>query len=292
MERTYQDLAFKIIPSAEQLSQLERRLQFHPSPVTAPQTLTPEQVAAYNQHGYVKGIRIFDEAEIAEYRRFFDEILARTLAAGGNSYSIISAHMKYGPVYDLLTHPRIVAAVRDILGEDVIGWGAHFFCKLPHDPKIVSWHQDASFWPLTPSKTVTVWLAIDDADRENACMKFIAGSHHLGHLTYRLSEDDDNSVLNQTVENPEQYGEVIYDELKAGEISLHSDLLLHGSEANRSERRRCGLTLRYCAAEVRSDPSFGWNREGVVVHGIDAEGHWANPPRPERDWELPVAAGM
>jgi non-haem Fe2+, alpha-ketoglutarate-dependent halogenase len=146
--------------------------------------------------------------------------------------------------------------------------------------------------PLTPSKTVTVWLAIDDADRENACMKFIAGSHHLGHLTYRLSENAENSVLNQTVENPEQYGEVVYDELKAGEISLHSDLLLHGSEANRSDRRRCGLTLRYCAAEVRSDPSFGWNREGVVVSGSEPAGHWANPPRPLRDWEASVAAGM
>lgn len=273
----------KIIPNQEQLGQLGRRLQFHPSTTTAPKLLTRDQLDAYNRDGYVKGFRIFSAAEMIEHRRRFDEVLDAVLAAGGNSYSIISAHMKYGFVYDLLTHPRIVAYVQDILGDNVVGWGAHYFCKLPHDGKIVSWHQDASFWPLTPSKTVTVWLAIDDADTENACMRFVAGSHHLGHLTYRMSEDAEASVLNQTVENVEQFGEVVYDELKAGEISLHSDLLLHGSLANHSDRRRCGLTLRYCTTDVYSDPAFGWNREGVVISGSDPSGHWANPARPAQN---------
>ena len=67
-------------------------------------------------------------------------------------------------------------------------------------------------------------------------------------------------------------------ELKAGEISIHNDLLLHGSEANHSDRRRCGLTLRYCAADVRAH--LGWNAKGVIVSGHDPEGHWGNPPRP------------
>ncbi len=67
----------------------------------------------------------------------------------------------------------------------------------------------------------------------------------------------------------------------AGEISLHSDLLLHGSEANRSNRRRCGLTLRYCPADVRA--GLGWNAKGVIVSGEDPTGHWANPPRPATD---------
>jgi len=60
-------------------------------------------------------------------------------------------------MYDLLCHSTIVDYVRDILGGDVIGWGSHYFCKLPRDPKTVSWHQDASYWPMTSSKTVTVY---------------------------------------------------------------------------------------------------------------------------------------
>jgi hypothetical protein len=88
-------------------------------------------------------------------------------------------------------------------------------------------------------------------------------------------------VLDQTVENAEQFGTPVPIELKAGEISMHNDLLLHGSEANSSNRRRCGLTLRYCAAEVRAH--LGWNGKGVIVSGSDPTGHWANQPRPALD---------
>ena len=203
------------------------------------------------------------------------------MAEGGTSYSIGTAHLMYGKVYDLLTHPRVVAHVKDLLGENVVSWGSHYFCKLPHDGKRVSWHQDASYWPMTPSKTVTVWLAIDDADTENACMRFIPGSHWFGYLTYKLSEGDEHNVLNQTVESAEQFGEPVDVVLKAGEVSMHSDLLLHGSEANNSNRRRCGLTLRYCVADVRA--YLDWNLKGVIVSGEDPTGHWANPLRPEQD---------
>jgi phytanoyl-CoA dioxygenase PhyH len=266
------------IPSTEELSNLERDLRFHPSTTERPTTFTPEQIAAFNRDGYLAGIRIFDQEEIAGIRHYFDELLAKTLAAGGNSYSISTAHLQHGRVYDILTHPRIVARIKDLLGENVIAWGSHFFCKMPGDGKRVSWHQDSSYWPLTPSMAVTAWLAIDDASVENACMRYIPGSHHLGHLTYTLSEGDEANVLNQTVGGAETLGEPVNVELKAGEISIHSDLLLHGSEANESSKRRCGLTLRYCPAVVRA--GLGWNAKGVVVSGKDESGHWANPPRP------------
>jgi non-haem Fe2+, alpha-ketoglutarate-dependent halogenase len=270
---------YKMVLENQELDEIERDLRFHTMGVENPRTLNPEQIEAFNRDGFLKGIRIFSEEEIAVTRRFFDDVLARTLAAGGDSYSISTAHLKFAEVYDLLTHPRIVAVVKDLLGENVIGWGSHFFCKMPRDGKRVSWHQDASYWPITPSKTVTVWLAIDDADKENACMRFIPGSQHYGHLTWRLSEEDESNVLNQTVPEAERFGAPVNDILKAGEVSIHSDLTLHSSEANASDRRRCGLTLRYCTADVRAYQ--GWNGKGVVVSGRDAEGHWANPPRPD-----------
>jgi non-heme Fe2+,alpha-ketoglutarate-dependent halogenase len=272
---------FKMIPGQDDIRQMNRDLRFHPVDNEVPRTLTRAQIEHYNRDGYLKGIRIFSEAESRENRRYFDDLLKRVLAAGGTSYSISTAHLKYDRVYDLLTDHRIVDCVRDLLGENVIAWGSHFFCKMPHDGKRVSWHQDASYWPLSPSKTATVWLAIDDADCENACMRFIPGTHHFGHLTYRLTENDGENVLDQTVDNAEEFGEPIDVELNAGEISIHNDLLLHGSEANDSDRRRCGLTLRYCAADVRA--GMDWNQKGVIVCGSDPSGHWANPPRPRED---------
>jgi len=269
---------FQAVPQQEDLNKVERDLRFYPVENANPRKLSSAEIADFNRDGYLKGIRIFSPAEATEIRTYFDALLASVLAAGKDSYSISTAHLKYGRVYDLLTHPRIVEYVRDLLGENVIAWGSHFFCKMPRDGKPVDWHQDASYWPLSPSKAVTVWLAIDDADRENACMKFIPTSHHHGHLTYRPSDPEQHNVLNQSVENPEQFGTPIYDELQAGEVSIHSDLLLHSSEANQSDRRRCGLTLRYCAAEVRAE--MDWNQKGVIVSGSDPSGHWANPSRP------------
>lgn len=272
---------FKIIPDHNELDTIPRDLRFHPVTNEQPQTLTRAQIEFFNRNGYLKGLRIFSDAEMAQQRRYFDDLLAQTLAAGGDSYSISTAHLRHGKVYDLLTHPRLVAIVKDLLGENVVGWGSHYFCKMPGDGKRVSWHQDASYWPLTPSKTVSLWLAIDDAEVENACMRYLPGTHLLGHLTWQLSEDDEANVLNQTIPEIERYGEPVNVELKAGELALHSDLLLHGSEANTSARRRCGLTLRYCAADVRA--YMDWQAKGVIVSGTDTSGHWVNPARPLTD---------
>ena len=272
---------FKPVLEHDALSRLERDLRFHPVRTEHPRKLDQSQIDRFNRDGYLRPFTAFAATGIADIRRFFDELLVQVVAAGGDSYSISSAHLKYGRVWDLLTHPTIVAHVRDLLGDDVIGWGSHFFCKMPGDGKKVGWHQDASYWPLSPSKAVTVWLAIDDADVENACMRFVAGSHHFGAVTFRPSDPGDHNVLNQTIENAEQYGTIVDDCLKAGEFSMHSDLLLHGSEANASTRRRCGLTLRYAAADVRA--LLDWNQKGVWVSGSDPTGHWSNRPRPTAD---------
>ena len=255
-----------------------RDLRFRPADAAAATSLSAEQVRSFNDDGYVAPLPCFDEAEAARVRAYFDGLLADALAAGKDSYSLSTAHLTHGGVYDLLTHPTLVGYAADCLGENVVGWGSHFFCKLPGDGKAVGWHQDASFWPLSPSHAVTVWLAIDAADEGNGCMRFLAGSHHSGHLTYRESTPEDHSALNQIVPDAESYGTEVLDELPAGACSVHSDLLLHGSEPNPGPRRRCGLTLRYCSAGVRAGQ--GWNAKGVVVRGTDPSGHWADPPRP------------
>ena len=269
---------FDILPD---VNTEERDLRFQLVDNSSLATLSSAQVTQFNERGYIAPVRVFDEEQIIGIRDYFDTLLERVIASGGNSYSISSAHLEHGHVYDILSNTRIVAVVKDLLGENIVGWGSHFFCKMPGDGKAVAWHQDASYWPLTPSRTVTVWVAIDDADKENACMRFLTGSHHHGHLTWRPSKPEEHNVLNQTVENAEQYGDSVDNVLKAGEASIHSDLLLHGSNANQSDRRRCGLTLRYAPVEVRAGQ--GWNAKGVVLSGTDPDGHWGNPPRPKQD---------
>lgn len=265
-------------PSPSQLAELPRKIGFFPTVNESPKTLSRAEVQNYNEHGYVMPFQGLAQDEAREIRAFFDGVLAAFIELGRSSYSINTAHLRFARIYQLVQHPRIVDAVADLLGESVVCWGSHFFCKMPHDGKRVPWHQDSTYWPLSPTKTVTVWLAIDDADPENANMKFIPRSHLHGLIDYDETQDAD-TVLDLAVKNPHSYGDGEVDvQLKAGQFSMHSDLLLHGSDANMSNRRRCGLTIRYAAADVTT--WYDWHKKGFVVRGENTSGQWANPAMP------------
>ena len=264
----------------DRLESIPRELRFFPSEVAQARKLSSEAVQQYNDDGFLSSLPFLTADEVLDLRRYFGDLLAKTLAAGESSYSINTAHRKHRRIYDLALDPRLLDLVEDILGDQIVLWGSHFFCKLPGDGKSVAWHQDASYWPLTPSKTVTVWLAIDDSDAENGCLRVIPKSHLHGHVAWVKSDAGNENVLDQTIQNAESYGDPPVDvELSAGAVSMHSDLLIHGSNANDSVRRRCGLTMRYAAMDVRAH--LGWNEKGVIVRGLDEHQHWGNHPPPE-----------
>ena len=275
------DAVQKTIASHEQLETLDRDLSFHPSSPETATTLSPQQVENFNRDGCLMPLRVFEDDAIAKYRRYFDKLLEQTLESGSDSYSVIDPHMGHSRVYDMMFEPRMVDRIKDLLGDNIVCWSTHCFCKFAHEEKQVSWHQDAYYWPMAESKTVSVWLAVDDVDRENACMQFVAGSHVHGGISHRPTTTEERNVLRFTVDGVESYGRIVDNELKAGEMSLHSDLLLHGSGPNTSDRRRCGLTFRYVDAAVQN--LLDWDKCGVVVCGRDPNGHWGNPPRPAED---------
>jgi non-heme Fe2+,alpha-ketoglutarate-dependent halogenase len=257
-------------------------LEFKPVENSNPRRLTREQIEFYNREGYVMPLDIFKPLEAERNRAYFDYILAAMRAEedGRDTYAINAYHTRCQGIYEMATDPRILDLVEDIIGPNIILWGSHFFCKIPHDPKSVPWHQDASYWPLTPARTVTAWIAIDDVDLENSAMHFIPRTHNKGHLKWKKTENP--AVLGQEIENIEQHGKPVADVLKAGQMSLHADMIVHGSEANRSARRRCGLTVRYCVPEV--EPIHrDWGKSAVVARGKSAYDWWANNPKPRGD---------
>jgi hypothetical protein len=257
----------------------ERDLSFVPVVNALPKKLTSEQIEQYNTDGYVKPFRIFAGSDVDANRDYFDSLL-RILTEhqdGRDAYAINCYQGRCRGIWDLATNPLILDHVEDIVGPNIVAWATHFFCKLPGDPKVVPWHQDASYWMITPARTVTVWLAIDDADEDNAAMQFIPGTHRLGPLEWK--QCDRPHVLQQEIVGAEKLGKPVFDELRAGEISLHADMLAHGSAANTSSRRRCGLTIRYCPPEVHAvHPD--WSAHAILCRGVDPAGHWTHSPRP------------
>lgn len=185
-------------------------------------------------------------------------------------------------LYDICTEQRVVDLVEDILGPNIVCWGSHLFAKLPGDPKAVPFHQDAVYWPLTPSKSVTVWLAIDDTDASNAAMQFVPTSHLHGALDHEALGLDGTRVLGRQTTELDHFEERYVNRLRAGQASMHSDLLLHGSAPNASTRRRAGLTLRYATADVRLIDGYDfWRKTAVHCRAGDPDGFWYDRRRPD-----------
>jgi len=173
---------------------------------------------------------------------------------------------------ELARDPGIVDCVESVLGPDIVLWGCAMFCKPAGDGMAVPMHQDGHYWPIKPLATCTVWVAIEDSDRDNGCLQVVPGSHAdrkvFGHQT-----KSGHIALSQQVE-PGAYDEsgVVDVELKAGQMSMHDVYLLHGSNANESTRRRSGLALRYMPA------SSVWDRVHVSPDASELVVDYASRP--------------
>ena len=270
---------------------MEKDYTFYPTETESPRFLSISQIEHFNRHGFISPLQGFSEAIIKKQQQYFDKLLQQISDAsekGDNhfggvdkrdsvQYSLNCYHTKLRGIWETMYAEPLLRAVRDLLGDDVVAWATHYFCKLPGDGKAVSFHQDASYWGLTPAKTVTVWLALDDTDEDNGAMQFLPGSHKVGHIPWKESSEE--SVLNQQIKDISVFDKPFSNNLKAGEYSLHSSLLVHGSPKNQSSRRRCGLTIRYAPQDVVPlSPSY--SKMSYFVSGHITAPHWQDnvPP--------------
>ena len=247
----------------------------------SPRTLTESQISEFNERGFINGLRLLNEREASEHRERFNRLLAKFQRKQRDSYDINGYQTRVDFIWDLATHPRLLDHIEDLIGPNIVLWASHYFCKLPQDQRVVPFHQDASYWPLRPFKAVTAWLAVDPVTLDMGPMCFLPGSHLEGRLAWQRRSD--NVVLELETRNYAQLGEPSPILLDAGEFSIHTDLLVHGSGLNQTQRRRCGLTLRYIPAEVRlSDDRYrkNWTKHAIICRGADESGFWQHNPRP------------
>ena len=244
----------------------------------------------YHHQGFLAGFQIFEEDECPRLLELYWR-LRKLLPSGMSTQEMDWWHATDRELWELCKHPKILDYVESILGPDFFLWGTQFFSKEPRDGKTTPWHQDAFYWPLSPHKAVTVWLAFSDSDEGNGAMMVVPGSHRAGKLKYRKTTQD-SDVLDMVLEHGEfRESNAVPLILKAGQISLHDDNIIHGSAPNHSERLRCGLTMRYSAGEVRGDLSVWPFFKAFWVRGVDRWGHnpVGVPPKGEMTHYIQVA---
>ncbi len=157
---------------------------------------------------------------------------------------------------------EILDMVEQLIGPDFILWGMTIFGKPARVGKATPWHQDGDYYPIEPLETLTVWISLDGSTPEQGCMKYIPGSHRDRRLYSHHFEHRDDYTLAQVIDDDQVDLGLARDiVLEPGQISLHDVYLVHGSEANRSERRRMGLVLRIMPATSYYNHSSGKIKE-------------------------------
>ena len=243
--------------------------------------LDPAAVAAYRRDGIHFPVRALAEAEAAGLLARFEAIEA---AHGGRLPPRVNQkpHLLYPWLDELIRHPRILDAVEDVLGPDLLCWSAQFFTKNGHDPGYVSWHQDGTYWGLSSPDVVTAWVALTPSTVESGCMRVVPGTQHR-----QVAHKDTFAETNLLSRGQEVLVDVAEADavnvlLSPGEMSLHHVLIVHGSEPNRASHRRIGFAIRYVSANVYQ--TSGVRESATLVRGTDRFNHF--------DHELPPEAEM
>lgn len=245
-----------------------------------PKLLPPGAKEAYERDGYWFPVRVLSAAEAAANRARLE---AYERVAGGPIGSNMrhKVHLLFTWAAELVRHPRILDAVEDLIGPDILCWTTNFFIKEANNPGFVSWHQDATYWGLDPDDVVTAWVAFTEVTPANGYMQVIPGSHKIDQLPHVDTFHKDNLLSRgQEIAVEVDKSKAVGIALQPGEMSLHHIKLVHGSDPNRTNDRRIGLAIRYIPTYVRQTKV---RDAAMLVRGVDKERNFDPEPRPQHD---------
>lgn len=249
--------------------------------------LTDTEKDRFWRDGYVFPIRVMSDTDAARYRRALESYEAHS---GGPIAGNLrhKTHLLFTWADAIARNSTVLDAVEDLLGPDIMLWGSSFFIKEPRSSAFVSWHQDATYWGLDGPDVVTAWVALADAPVESGAMRFWPGSHKKEQIPHTDTFAHDNLLSRGqeiAVEVPDDEGVDV--PLKAGEMSLHHVLLVHGSQPNRTDDRRIGFALRYIPTRLAQTKTRDY---AMLVRGEDRYGHFEHEPAPATDLDAAARA--
>ena len=249
--------------------------------------LSRSQIEQFREQGFLSPIPVMPAEEALEYRRRLERFEAGAGGALRGEYRH-KTHLLFPWLADLVRHPRILDAVEDLYGPDLLCWTTNFFIKEEESPAFVSWHQDSTYWGLSRPDVVTAWVAFTPANASNGAMQVIPGSHKLDQIPHRDTFAKHNLLTRgQEIAVEVNESQAVRLDLELGEMSLHHVRLVHGSPPNPSNDRRIGFAIRYIPTSVRQ---LAGEDSATLVRGEDRFGHFELEPRPVSDLQPDMLA--
>ncbi|MEM8791731.1 MAG: phytanoyl-CoA dioxygenase family protein [Pseudomonadota bacterium] len=237
-----------------------------------PGSLSPAQIDAYRRDGFLCPIDVFDAAEARSRRDAFERLeqdFAEGLPRPLPDYLRTNAHIVAEAPRDVAYTPAILDAVESLLGPDLLLWSVEYFVKEPQTDKIVSWHQDITYWGMGETDhEVTAWVALSPANAASGCMRFVPGSHKSSIVAHTDTFAEDNLLSRgQEIAVDVDEADAVVAALEPGQMSLHHGRLFHASGPNTTEDRRIGCVMRF----IRPDTpvAVGERDYAVLMRGCD-----------------------
>ena len=247
-----------------------------------PKILTQQQIDRFWKDGCLFPVRVMSEADALEIRARLEAFEKET---GGPLKGDLrhKSHLLFSWLGDLVRQDRIVDAIEDLYGPNLLCWTTNFFIKEANNPAFVSWHQDSTYWGLDRPDVVTAWIAFTPSNEANGAMGFIPGTHTSDQIPHRDTFAKNNLLTRgQEVAVDVNEKDAVTIELKPGEMSLHHVRLVHGSPPNPSNDRRIGFAIRYIPTSVSQ---VAGEDSATLVRGVDEHHHFALEPRPATDMD-------
>jgi ectoine hydroxylase-related dioxygenase (phytanoyl-CoA dioxygenase family) len=234
--------------------------------------------AKYERDGYTIVRGLFSQEEAEAYRRHYMELnekghgLRREVegfdAADplGKYPRLVQAHEWDETSRGFLLEPRIRECLVTLLGHEPYCAQTMMFYK-PPGARGQGLHQDNSYLRVSPGSTHAAWLALDECDLENGCLRVVPGSQRES-LSEYLTYDPHLEDLPHYFDAPPDL-EAVPLLMEPGDVAFFHGNLIHGSFRNRTtDRYRRSLIAHYADGDTKSvasclNPSYTFAGEAI-----------------------------
>ena len=241
-----------------------------------PKLLSEAQRQAYERDGFVFPVDVLSASEVYAHRQEL-EAWEHARGAAIDFPEKSKSYLLFNWADQLVHHPRILDAVEDLIGPDILVYHSTLFLKEAHTPAFVRWHQDSTYFYLQPHLHVTAWVALSEASVQAGCMQALPGSHRWGAFEHDDKPEPMNMIRRgQGISSRFDQAQGQFMPVGAGQMSLHHTDLVHASGGNDSDDRRIGYAISYIPAHVR--PVGAVRPSALCVRGR-SHGHFVDEER-------------
>lgn len=239
--------------------------------------LSEDDARHYDEQGWFAPVPVLDPDEVDRCRSGLERY-ERSVGHPIEFPEKSKSYLLFDWADYLVHHPKVLDAVEDVIGPDILVYHSTTWIKEARTPAFVHWHQDGTYFFLEPHLHVTAWVALSDCPEASGCVRVIPGSHRLGQFDH-VDDPGRWNMIKRGQGIPEQFADDdgVLMPLRAGDLSLHHTDVVHSSSGNGTDHRRIGIGISYIPTSVR--PVGEPTPSALLVRGEDRYGHFVAEQR-------------